>query len=833
MENKPSFFIIMLTMKKSNASINRFNTDIHTGLSDAQVEQRKKEGFVNKSKKAFGKSYTEIIITNVFSFFNVLLYIIAAVMFYFRLYKGMFFLVVLLCNTIIGRYEDIMARKLLSKLRLITQATASVIRNGKEEKIETEKVVLDDIIHIEKDSQICVDGVVLEGEVGVNESLLTGEPINVYKTKGDIVYSGTFVTSGNAYIKADKVGPECLANTLQAKANKFRRSPSEILRSLKSLFLVIGITVITMAIFVFLVFFFQGKFNNPETVVDAVSSITGSLVAMIPSGLYLLTSTALAVGVIGLAKKKAQIQDFYSVEMLARVDTICVDKTGTITDGKLVLTNTVLLSNTVDDTAVSQIISNILRATNDRNQTAEALKKIYDLELTTGIKQTLPFSSDNKYSGASFTNGKTYIIGAPEFMPIKNRDGVIKRCSEYTKKGYRVVILGGGTGAIENNKYDGELDALAMLIIKDHIRDTAPETFKWFVENGVDIKVISGDSAQTVSAVAAEAGIPNADKFISLENMSIDEVKEIATKYTVFGRVTPEQKEALVIALKAAKKTVAMTGDGVNDILALKRSDCSIAMASGADAARNVSHILLLDSDFSRLPAVVNEGRRVVNNLQRTASLFVTKTIFAFVLTLVFSLISITFNEPTVQYPFETRHLYLWEIVTSGMAAFFLALEKNNEKIEGSFLSNVFKKAVPAAVLLISCVLIMFFFRFLQYMNVLNLGIYTNDSAKAMSIITFSLLGTVFLYKVCSPLTKYRKIVLISSASINVAMLAITCIISFARNLEVDPILGIPYLEMGGPAFMVTAIVTLVLGSLYLLISYLVSLKKGVIKDED
>ena len=822
-----------MTMKKSDASINRFNADIHTGLSDAQVEQRKKEGFVNESKKAFGKSYTEIIVTNVFSFFNVLLYIIAGVMFYFRLYKGMFFVVVLLCNTIIGLYEDIMARKLLSKLRLITQATASVIRNGKEEKIETEKVVLDDIVHIEKDSQICVDGVVLEGEVGVNESLLTGEPINVYKTKGDIVYSGTFVTSGNAYIKADKVGPNCVANTLQAKANKFKRSPSEILRSLNSLFLVIGITVITMAIFVFLVFLLQGKFNNPETVVDAVSSITGSLVAMIPSGLYLLTSTALAVGVIGLAKKKAQIQDFYSVEMLARVDTICVDKTGTITDGKLVLTNTVILSNLVDDTTVSQIISNILRATNDRNQTAEALKKVYDLELTTGIKQVLPFSSDNKYSGASFTNGKTYIIGAPEFMPIKNRDGVIKRCTEYTKNGYRVVILGGGTGSIENNKYNGELDALAMLVIKDHIRDTAPETFKWFADNGVEIKVISGDAAQTVSAVAAEAGIPNADKFISLENMSIGEVKEIATKYTVFGRVTPEQKEALVIALKAAKKTVAMTGDGVNDILALKRSDCSIAMASGADAARNVSHILLLDSDFSRLPAVVNEGRRVVNNLQRTASLFVTKTIFAFVLTLVFTLASIIFNAPTIQYPFETRHLYLWEIVTSGMAAFFLALEKNNEKIEGSFLSNVFKKAIPAAVLLISCVLIMFLFRFLQYKNVLSLGIYSNDSAKAMSIIAFSLLGTVFLYKVCSPLTKYRKIVLICSASINVTMLVLTGILSFALTLDTDPILGIPYLEMGGPAFAVTAIVVLILGSLYLLISYLVSLKKGVNEDED
>ena len=410
-----------MTMKKISENIERFNVNRYVGLSDAQVEQRKKQGYTNKSKKAFGKSYTEIIITNVFSFFNVLLYVIAGVMIWFQLYSGMFFVVVLLCNTIIGLYEDIMARKLLSKLRLITQPTANVIRNEKEINVETEKVVLDDILHIQKDTQICVDGIVLEGEVGVNESLLTGEPINVYKKVGDTVYSGTFVTSGNAYIRADKVGASCVANSLQAKANQFKRSPSEILRSLRRMFLVIGITVITMAIFVFLVFYFQGKFANWESAKDAVGSITGSLVAMIPSGLYLLTSTALAVGVIGLAKKKAQIQDFYSVEMLARVDTLCVDKTGTITDGKLVLTNTVILDSSVDDTKVAQIISNVLCATNDHNQTAEALKKIYDLELTATVRQALPFSSDNKYSGATFSGNKTYIIGAPEFMPLKNQ----------------------------------------------------------------------------------------------------------------------------------------------------------------------------------------------------------------------------------------------------------------------------------------------------------------------------------------------------------------------------------------------------------------------------
>ena len=826
-------------MTKDKNNFTYFDVDTHKGLNDEQVAQRKKEKLVNKSKQAVGKSYLEIIISNVFSFFNVTLYIIAGVMIYFavkynepKIYFGMFFMVVLLSNTVIGLYEDIMARRLLSKLRLITQASATVVRNGEEIKINTNEVVLDDILFIQKDTQICVDGIVLEGEVGVDESFLTGESVNVYKGVGKMVYSGTVVTSGSAYIKANKVGAACVANTLQSKANKFKRSPSEILKSLRRMFLVIGATVIVMAIFMVVTFSLQKKFDTPESTLQSVKSITGSLVAMIPSGLYLLTSTALAVGVIGLAKKKAQIQDFYSVEMLARVDTLCVDKTGTITDGQLIVKKTIILDRLVQEAYVAQAISNVLRATNDRNSTAEALRKIYDLELSSGVQQALPFNSDNKYSGAVFKGGKSFVIGAPEFMPIKNKLGIIKRCEEYTTQGYRVLILGAGNGKIVDNKYAGELDAIAMIVIKDHIREDAADTFRWFKENGVDIKVISGDSAQTVSAVAAEAGVANAHKFISLEGMSIEQVKAIAAQYTVFGRVTPEQKEALVIALKAAGKTVAMTGDGVNDILALKRSDCSIAMASGADAARNVSHIILLNSNFSRLPAVVDEGRRVVNNLQRTASLFVTKTIFAFSLTLIFTLASIIKKDPTIQYPFITNHLYLWEIVTSGMAAFFIALEKNSEKIQGSFLGNIFKKAVPAAVLLVGCVCFMFGFYLLQQNHALNLGIYTRDTATAMSVISFSVLGTMFLYIVCSPLTKYRKIVLIVSASVNITTLIVTAIITYVTN-KTEPILQIPYLEMNGIAYLTTAITILVLGAIYLFAHYITNLIKGEKKDED
>ena len=376
------------------------------------------------------------------------------------------------------------------------------------------------------------------------------------------------------------------------------------------------------------------------------------------------------------------------------------------------------------------------------------------------------------------------------------------------------------------------LEPIAIIVIKDHIREDALETFEWFKKNGVEIKVISGDSARTVSSIASEAGIANANKYISLEEMSIEEVKKAATEYTVFGRVTPEQKEALIIALKEANRTVAMTGDGVNDILALKRSDCSIAMASGADAAKNISHIILMDSNFARLPAVVEEGRRVVNNLQRTAALFVTKTIFAFVLTLVFTLASIIERDPTVQYPFDPNHLYLWEIITSGFAAFFIALEKNSEKIEGRFLSNVFKKAIPAATLLISSVFLIFLFYILQRNHLLNVGVYTRDSAIAMSVLTYSVLGLVFLYRVCSPLSKYRKIVLIVSAASNGVAILVTAIISYAAQIT-EPILKIPYLELGGPSYLTMIIVILLFALVYLFAYRIIYADKGEEKNEN
>ena len=824
----------------TKVNIERFNPTIEQGLSDEQVELRKKQKLLNKSKKAFGKSYAEIIVSNLFSFFNILLYIIAGAMIYFsikynepRIIWGMFFVVVLLCNTILGLFEDLKARCLLSKLRLITKPQAIVIRNGKQQKINTEEIVLDDVILIEKDTPISVDGVVLQGEVEVNESSITGESINVFKAEGNEVLSGTFVVGGRAFIKADKIGSECIANSLQSKANKFKRSSSEIFRSLRSTFLVIGIMVLAMGVFMIIVFATQGKFSNNESIVEGVKSITDGLVGMMPIGLYLLTSIALAIGAFGLSKKKVRAQDFYSIETLARIDTLCIDKTGTITDGNLVVKKIIPLKASYLDGYIAQSICNVIRATGDNNATALALLKHFDLELSAGVNVALPFNSNNKYSGASFKGGKTFIIGAPEYMPIINQAGVIKRCEEFTKDGYRVVVLGEGNELIRENKYSGFLEAVALIIIKDHIRDDAPETFAWFKENGVDVKVISGDNVRTVSAIATEVGIPNAHKSISLEGMPLGRVKMIANDYTVFGRVTPEQKEALIISLKESRKAVAMVGDGANDILALKRSDCSIAMASGADTAKNISHIILMDSNFAQLPAVTKEGRRVINNLQRIAPLFLAKTIFAFAIALIFMLASIIENDSTLQYPFTANNLYLWDIVTSGCAALFLVLEKNNARIKERFLPNVLKNTIPAAALLIGSICAIFLLFVLQRNGTLNLGIYTRQCAVAMSIITFSVLGMVFLYNACSPLNKYRRVVLICSASVNLLALIVTAIVSFLMN-STETFLQIPYLEMNGVSFITTLIIIVAFSAIYLFAYQIVDIiKKEEIKHEN
>ena len=845
-------------MKKkfTSSEVERFEPSPKAGLSNDEVQVRIREGLVNKTKHAVGKSYTEIIFTNVFSFFNILLFVIAALMIYTGQYRSLFFLFVLIPNIIIGLYQDLKARRLMSKLRLLTQPKVLVMREGDVINVDKRDVVLDDIMVLNADSQIVADGIVMEGNVLVNESLLTGEALSIEKHPGDTVLSGTFVVSGHALVKADKIGKESYVETIQGAANKFKRSPSQILVALRRLFKTLGFIVIVSAAATITVYALQGKLTSVEGFKECVGPLSGFLVAMIPSGLYLLTSVALTTAVINLSKKNAQVQDFYSIEMLARTEVLCVDKTGTITDGSMSVKKILPLVSGMPIVDIEQIIANVINATQDQNMTALAMKKYFKYESTKIADAVIPFNSDIKYSAASFRNIGTYVIGAIEYIPILNKEGVMKRAEEFTYYGYRVLLLAQSKSPINKGKLEGQLSPIAFIIMQDNVRPDVLKTFKWFKDNQVEIKVISGDDAITVSEIARQAGVSGSDRYISLAHLSDEEVADAALKYNVFGRVTPEQKEIIVKTLKANKKTVAMTGDGINDILALKRADCSIALASGSDAARNVSHIVLMDSNFDTLPSVVAEGRRVINNLQRTSTLFLTKTFFAIFFTLYFLVASIICKDSSIMYPFSTNNMYLWEIFIIGVVAFFLALEPNSEPLRGHFLKNVFKKAFPGAIVIISTVLIILVLFYLQKNGVCYVGISpdyaedgmtylnTSETAKAMSVLAFTLSSLIVLYRVITPFTKDRRIVFYSAVGFTAVVLLglgfYTHSVGFnmigttpLEDLAKINILDINFLSMNLINYFEVGIIVIVCGAIYMTATVIASILRRYKKNAE
>ena len=802
--------------------VKRYDTLVTDGLSKQQIQERINDQLVNKTKMVIGKSYFEIILTNVFSFFNILIYIIAGLMIAAGKYDGLGFLFVFIPNILIGLYEDIKVRRLMGKLHIVNSPHSVVVRDCQEFRVPSSELALDDIVKLSMNDQICADSIVLEGTIGVNESLLTGESLTVYKKPGDIVYSGTYVVSGKAFVRVNKVGKDSYVESLNETANKYKRSKSEILISLKKLFRVIGVIVIVLGIIMISLYAAQGKFSTYEGFKDVMGPVSGSLISMIPAGLYLLTSVSLAVSVLTLSRKHAQVQEFYSVEMLARTNVLCVDKTGTITDGTLNVKEIIPLNKSnIED--IKKKVGMILSNTMDDNSTAKALEKIATTLTFTKASVVLPFNSENKYS-AIHEGGYTYIIGAPEFINLNEKGGIIKRCEEYTSNGYRVLVLAESKDIIKDNKFEGVSNALGIIVLEDHIKDDAIETFAWFKNNNVSVRVISGDNALTVSEIAKRAGIENADKYISLEGKSIAEVKEIAANYTVFGRVSPEQKAAIVEVLQASKYTVAMTGDGVNDILALKKADCSIAMANGAEASKNVSHIVLDNSTFSSLPDVVAEGRRVINNLQRTCSLFLVKTTFAVFFTILFLILSMVNSK--YYYPFLTNNMYLWEILLIGVSAFFLALQPNKELIKGKFISNILKKALPAGCAVIVPVLVVFTMYIFQVKGIIYTGIYSPEAAIAMAVICFTLVAIVVLLKICIPLDKYRGIVFGLAALATIGSLLVSGAIVYC-NPTYKSILKIDYLSLSPFNYAQIVVVSGIVCVLYLFLTFLFNTLKN------
>ena len=803
--------------------INRRKPTADVGLTKQEVEERINLGLVNKTKIVVGKTYLEIIFSDVFSFFNVLLFVIAGLMIAAQYWWGLLFLTVLIPNIIISLVEDLHARRLMSKLQVMNQRKVTAIRDGVQTPISTKDVVLDDVLLLKTDDQVCVDGPLISGEITVNESALTGESHNIVKKPGDTIFSGSFVVGGNGCMVAEKISFDSYIETIQAKAKQFKRSPSEILKSLTYLFKVIGIIVIIMAIATGVIYTIKGGFSSYEAFKESMKSISGSMISMIPSGLYLLTSIALAISVLRLNKKHARVQDFYSVEMLARVNVLCVDKTGTITNGEMNVKNVVVYNHEYTEEQISQIISNLLHATKDSNLTAQALKKNFTYELSKGVVAALPFNSENKYSAATFTGGETYVLGALEFLNISNKASVSHRMEEYTKQGYRVLVLAKSLKPIVDDKVNSEVIPIALIALQDSIRKDVISTFKWFKDNNVRIKVISGDDPLTVSHIAHDAEIEGSERFVSLAGVPLEDIPSLVEEYDIFGRVTPEQKEAIIKALKAKGNTVAMTGDGINDILALKRADCSIAMNSGSESAKNVSHIVLTNSDFNSLPSVVAEGRKVINNLQRTGALFLVKTIFAFTTSLVF-LITMIVNKTS--YPFQATHFHLWNMINIGIAALFLALESNKEPTKGSFIGTILRKAIPGSIAVMAPVLISYVLYQLQKNYILYTGVYTYEAATTMSVLGFTIMGLFVLLKICLPFSLYRGFVFGGTVLLETGLLVAAGFASFKVGVQ-ESILAIDFPSLTFVNYFALAIMIVLIASIYILVSYIVEIIRG------
>ncbi|MCD8209517.1 MAG: HAD-IC family P-type ATPase [Coprobacillus sp.] len=792
----------------------RFEPNIESGLNNFQVEQRHNEHLTNKTKLVVGKSYFEIIRSDVFSFFDIILYVVAALMIWGEYYSGLFFLVVLIPNIIIALYQDIRARHLVSKLKSLNPAHVLVLREGIQQEIDSSQVVLDDIVILRAGDSVPCDGRIVKGACELDCSAITGESEPIYSVEGNDVLSGSIVIGGTCYLKVEKVGKYSYIESVRLKANASKRKPSVIIKSLNKLYLVVGIIAVVIFLLTGLVYYLQDELSSVEAFKSNIGSLSGSIVSLIPSGLYLLTSLSLGTGAITLMRKKVMVQDIYALEMLARVDVMCVDKTGTITDGDMTVKNLIAF-NGVSKDDLKYVISNILNATQDNNDTAEALRNAFYYPLNTKVVTALPFNSINKYSGATFEKGKTYYMGAPEYLNLEDRAKVLRSVREYTKKGYRVLVIAQGTSAIKDQKATGKLIALGAVVLEDHVRESAIVTFKKLVESGVNIKVISGDNENTVSQVAMEAGIPDADLCVSLAGITDEaEIRKLATEYTVFGRVQPDQKRILIEALHDAGHCVGMTGDGVNDILALKKADCSIAMKSGSDAAQNVSHLVLLDSDFSHLPDVIYEGRRTINNIQRMGSLFLIKTMFAIFYSVVFIIVPLVSGNANLRYPFYTNNMYIWEFLGIGIPGFFIALEGSNEPIQEGFMKNILVKALPGAFVMIAAVGAVFIYGIIIRGDT---GGFDIELMRSMASIVMGLLSVWILLLTCMPLSKFR-----FSVCVTAIALAIIIIVGFGA-LGLGDLLNIHYEMLNGTHYFIIVLVILTFALLYLFITYIIN----------
>ena len=765
-----------------------------TGLTNEQVQQRIEEGKINVNENPNTRSYKQIVRENVLTFFNFLNLALMIMVLLVGSYKNSMFMGIIVINTVIGIIQEVRAKKTLDKLAILTESKAVVLREGKKWSISTEKLVLDDILFLKTGDQVPADARVLEGSIEVNESLLTGESDNLQKNEGDELFSGSFVTSGEACCQVIHVGKDNYASQITSEAKEFKRHNSELRNSLNAILKTISVIIVPMG----MLLFYKQYYIAGNGIRDAVVNMVAAVLGMIPEGLVLLTSVALTLGALTLTRKNTLVQELYCIETLARVDTLCLDKTGTITAGTMCVEQvqpyvegmeikapdganvsesestingaegetkelTELAASEIQGAEntgltvsgaqleltmgeIERVMANMMSVLKDKNATADALHKRFSRRTDMPVDHCIPFSSDRKYSGVAFKEEGTYLMGAAQFLFPDGNEDLMKQCSAYGKEGLRVLVLAHSPNLNQENELPEGLKPVALFMLTDIIRDNAPETLAFFKDQGVDLKVISGDDPVTVSAIAKKAGLENADKYIDATTITTPEDMERAVaECSVFGRVTPQQKKEMVLALQKQKHTVAMTGDGVNDVLALKEADCSVVMAEGSDAAKNIANVVLMDSNFAAMPEIVNQGRRVVNNIRTAASMFLITTIFSVLL----CLITIFWGD---SYPFEPIQMSLISACAVGIPTFLLAQENNFNKIESGFLRYVFMNAFPAAVTITGCVFtIMLVCQNVYHSNVM------------LSTACFLVTGWNYmaaLKTVYAPLSRYRKIII-------------------------------------------------------------------------
>lgn len=718
----------------------RYNPDIKIGLTKEQVQKRKEENLINYDTTLPTKSIKSIIMSNFFTIFNLMNLILAIAIFSVGEYKNMLFIGLVIINTAISTIQEIHSKRVIDKLALISSTKVHTIRDGQKQEIQINEIVLDDILFFETGNQIVTDCILQEGEIEVNESFITGEADEITKKEGDTILSGSFVVSGRCIAKVEHVGEENFTSKIAKETRYVKKVKSEIMRSLNKIIKTVSIVIIPIGT---LLFFNQLGLEG-GTIKHAVVHTVAAIIGMIPEGLVLLTSTVLAVSVIRLSKSNVLVQELFCIETLARVDTLCLDKTGTITEGKMEVKE-ILPINTKKEKMI-EILAAIGNTSQDTNATIEAIRDYAKKETSWKVKNTVAFSSEKKWSGVSFENKGSYIIGAPEFILKGKEKQYEEMLAKYVNE-YRMILLAHSKQEFKEKKLPEEIEVLGFVFITDKIRENAQETLAYFKKQGVDIRIISGDNPMTVSKIAKRAGVDNHDNFVDCTTLKTEEdVEKAAEKYTIFGRVTPIQKKQIITALKKQGRTVAMTGDGVNDIIALKEADCSIAMASGSDAARNVAQLVLLDSDFESMPKIVAEGRRTINNLERSATLFLSKTIYSTILAILF----VFMNKA---YPFMPIQLSLIALVCIGIPSFILALEPNKEKITGTFIGNVISKSIPTALTVILNILIA-----IAISN--KYGLPTEVYSTICVILTV-LTGFTLLFKISRPFNALRATLLI------------------------------------------------------------------------